>query len=67
MTIPDFINKHDKIPLKMQTTLMNIYNYYGYNIEEVVEYEYIRQRNTGPKSWEQFKKIRDEFFNHQNK
>jgi hypothetical protein len=51
----------------MQTTLMNIYNYYGYNIEEVVEYEYIRQRNTGRKSWEQFKKIRDEFFNHQNK
>jgi len=67
MTIPDFINKHDKIPLRMQTTLMNIYNHYGYNIEEVVEYEYIRQRNTGRKSWEEFKKIRDEFFNDQNK
>jgi len=45
---------------------MNIYNHYGYNIEEVVEYEYIRQRNTGRKSWEEFKKIRDEFFNDQN-
>jgi hypothetical protein len=63
MRIPDFINAIPEMDIRLQRTLMNIHNHYGYEVEEVVKYEFTKQHNTGFRTWNKFVEMRRKFFN----
>ena len=62
MRIPDFINAIPEMDIRLQRTLMNIYNYNDKDVRDVVKVEFINQHKTGFRTWEKFVEMRKRFF-----